>query len=315
MLKVVYVTGCLGFIGSYITRECLSRGWFVRGVDKCTYAANEQHLNEFQKNVNFAFDRCDICDLSFLYDCDYIINTAAETHVDNSITSSEEFVQSNICGVYNILNLIKSKKGHDMPVLLHFSTDEVYGDIISGEHTESSILRPSNPYSATKASGDMLITAWSRTHGIPYVLVRPSNNYGIGQYVEKLIPKACKFLKLGKTIPLHEAGEPVRTWLHAKDTTQAIMKIIYSNKKNCIFNISGTEQLKNIDVISQIVKIYYNDDVNIMDYVDLNFSRPGQDVRYSINCDKLEGLGWSPNHRLSDELPGVVEHYKDNFIW
>ena len=203
MTKIVYITGCLGFIGSYITHTCLEKGWYVKGVDKMTYAANNDLLKEFKKYPNFSFVKCDINDLEFLYECDYIINTAAETHVGNSIVKSDDFVHSNINGVHHLLELIRNYRGEgkDIPTLLHFSTDEVYGDVTEGEHLETDILNPSNPYSATKAAADQLILAWARTYDLPYVIVRPTNNYGIGQYVEKLIPKTCKCLKLGKKIP------------------------------------------------------------------------------------------------------------------
>tara|TARA_Y100000034_G_C6822127_1_gene370369 strand:+ start:565 stop:1101 length:537 start_codon:yes stop_codon:yes gene_type:complete len=178
-MKVVYVTGCLGFIGSYVTRACLEKGWQVRGVDKMTYAANVSLLDEFKQYSNFVFEKQDIKDMKWLYDCDYVINTAAETHVDNSIVNSGDFVESNIKGVHNLLELIKSKSNYKMPTLLHFSTDEVYGDILEGSHRETDMLSPSNPYSATKAAADQLVLAWARTHKVPYVIVRPTNNYGV----------------------------------------------------------------------------------------------------------------------------------------
>ena len=182
--KVVYVTGCLGFIGFHVTKACLDQGWYVRGIDKLTYAANISLLPELEKYDKFVFECQDINDLNVLYECDYVINTAAETHVDNSIANSDMFVKSNINGVHHLLKLIKNHHKFKMPVLLHFSTDEVYGDIVSGAHTEEHLLKPSNPYSATKAAADMLVTAWARTYGVPYVIVRPTNNYGIGQYTE-----------------------------------------------------------------------------------------------------------------------------------
>ena len=188
--KVVYVTGCLGFIGYHVAQHCLSKGWHVRGIDKGTYAANEDLLQELQLHDRFVFERKDINDIDFLYDCDYIINTAAETHVDNSIVSSDVFLRSNVNGVHHLLNLIKEKHRFKMPTLLHFSTDEVYGDIVDGSHVETDLLKPSNPYSATKAAADQLILAWARTFNVPYVIVRPTNNYGIGQHTEKFIPKS-----------------------------------------------------------------------------------------------------------------------------
>ena len=317
MKKIVYVTGCLGFIGSYVTRLCLDNGWYVKGVDKITYAANKNLLNEFEKYENFSFVHCDINDLKFLYDCDYIINTAAETHVGNSIANSDDFVKSNIDGVHNILELIRNYRQETgkMPTLLHFSTDEVYGDIAEGVHTETDLLKPSNPYSATKAAADMLILAWARTYGIPYVIVRPTNNYGIGQYVEKLIPKTCKYLNLGRKIPLHNNGTPVRNWLHAEDTANAIITIIQKNVKNEIYNICGGFEQTNLETIKQLLKCYKKNIVDINNYVDFSCNRNGQDVRYALDDSKLRSLGWSATKKFSIELPNIVNYYKDKFIW
>jgi len=317
MIKVVYITGCLGFIGSYITRTCLEKGWYVKGVDKITYAANKDLLDEFKKYPNFSFVHCDINDLKFLYDCDYVINAAAETHVGNSIASSVEFIKSNIDGVHNLLELIKNHRGENIkkPTLIHFSTDEVYGDIDKGAHTEIDLLKPSNPYSATKAAADMLIMAWGRTHKIPYIIVRPTNNYGVGQYVEKLIPKTCKYLKLGKKIPLHNNGSPIRNWLHAQDTTDAIIAIIKSEVENEIFNICGSFEQSNLDTVKKIL-IFNNLDLeDINKYIDWSCDRPGQDVRYSLDDSKLRNLGWKPKKQFDKELQSIINYYKNKFIW
>jgi len=315
--KAVYVTGCLGFIGSYVTRLCLQKGWYVKGVDKITYAANKDLLDEFNKYINFSFVHCDINDLKFLYDCDYIINTAAETHVGNSITSSAEFVKSNIDGVYNILELIKNHRGENSkkPILIHFSTDEVYGDIDEGVHTEKDLLKPSNPYSATKAAADMLIMAWGRTYKVPYIIVRPTNNYGIGQYVEKLIPKACKYLKIGKKIPLHNNGTPIRNWLHAQDTADAVVTIIESQVENEIFNICGGFEQSNLDTIKKILVANNINLKNIDEYIDWSFSRVGQDARYALDDSKLKKLGWKSKKQFDKELKRIVSYYKNIFIW
>lgn len=325
MKKIVYVTGCLGFIGSYVTQMCLDQGWYVIGVDKFTYAAQSHKLDEFSQNSRFKFIRSDINDLTALYDCDYVINTAAETHVDNSIVSSKEFLHSNINGVQNLLELIRKKDKFRMPTLLHFSTDEVYGDISEGSHTETDLLKPSNPYSATKAAADMLIIAWGRTFKIPYIIVRPTNNYGIGQYVEKLIPKTCKLLHLGKKIPLHNKGTPKRVWLHAKDTANAVITIINSNDNgeciNQIYNIGGNIELSNIDVVSKIINLNYWDKrleykyPDVEKFCDFTYSREGQDVRYSLDDSKLRKLGWDNLYKLDEELPHIVGYYKNNFIW
>ena len=315
-MKVVYITGCLGFIGSYVTRTCLKKGWYVKGVDKITYAANKDLLDEFNQYENFSFVNCDINDLKFLYDCDYIINTAAETHVGNSIANSDEFVSSNVNGVHNLLELIKNHRGENSqkPIFLHFSTDEVYGDIENGAHTETDLLKPSNPYSATKAAADMLVLAWARTYNLPYIIVRPTNNYGIGQYIEKLIPKTCKHFKLGRKIPLHNNGTPIRNWLHAQDTANAITAIIESGTGNEIYNICGGFEQSNIVTVEKILKEYFGN-YKISNYIDLSYNRQGQDVRYALDDSKLRSLGWEPKADFDQELKYIVEYYKNKFIW
>ena len=303
-------------MGSHVTRELLAQGWYVIGVDKCTYASNENFLEDFNKYKTFRFIKSDINDLDRLHDCDYVINMAAETHVDNSIISSGVFLHSNVNGVHHLLELIKQQPKHKQPVLLHFSTDEVYGDINAGAHTETDLLKPSNPYSASKAAADMLITAWARTYGLKYVIVRPTNNYGTGQYVEKLIPKSIKYLTLGKKIDLHDRGEPVRTWLHADDTAAAIVVIIKSGVVNEIYNISGNVEMPNREVIKKILTIYKSADAaaHWEDYI-FDSQRAGQDVRYAIDDLKLKALGWQPQANFDKALEDIVKYYTQNFIW
>lgn len=316
MKKVVYVTGCLGFMGIHVTRACLAAGYYVIGLDKMTYASNLWILEEFLQNPKFKWLQTDINDLDRLVDCDYIINMAAETHVDNSIMSSNIFLHSNINGVYNLLELVRRMPKYKQPILLHFSTDEVYGDIKDGSHTEKDVLKPSNPYSASKAAADMLITAWARTYGLKYIIVRPTNNYGIGQYVEKLIPKSIKYLELNRKIDLHDKGEPKRTWLHVSDTASAIISIINSHRVNEIYNISGNIELPNKEVIQKILN-YYFDNFDISNWVNytIDSNRDGQDVRYSIDDSKLKQLGWSPKINFDIALKEIVEYYRKNFIW
>jgi len=321
-MKVVYITGCLGFIGSYVTKACLQKGWYVKGVDKITYAANKTLLDEFKQYENFSFVHCDINDLKFLYECDYIINTAAETHVGNSIANSDEFIHSNINGVHHLLELIRNYRQETAktPILLHFSTDEVYGDINEGAHTEVDLLKPSNPYSATKAAADMLILAWSRTYNLPYIIVRPTNNYGIGQYVEKLIPKVCKMLHLGRKIPLHNNGTPVRNWLHAADTAEAVIKIIDAGIQNEIYNIAGGFEQTNYNTVKKVIDEYNkgrdpSDAMFTEWHLDLTYSRQGQDIRYALDDSKLRALGWEPKMIFDKELPNIVKYYKNKFIW
>ena len=316
-MKVVYVTGCLGFIGSYVTRKCLQKGWMVRGVDKVTYAANEDLLDEFNQYTNFVFERKDIKDIEFIYDCDYVINTAAESHVGNSIINSDAFISSNIVGVKNLLDLIrhKPKNCNKRPIFFHFSTDEVYGDIDKGAHTEEDLLKPSNPYSAAKAAADMLVLAWARTYDIEYVILRPTNNYGIGQYTEKLIPLSVKNLTRGQKVRLHNNGTPVRNWLHADDTAEAVMTIIESDKVNEIYNVAGGFEQTNIDTVKKILDCFYETLNGWESNVDFSYSRQGQDVRYALNDDKLRDLGWKPKKIIDKEIQSIVKYYKDNFVW
>ena len=317
MKKVVYVTGCLGFIGSYVTKQCLEKGWYVKGVDKITYAANKDLLTDFNQYPNFSFVNSDINDLKFLYDCDYVINTAAETHVGNSISDSDDFIHSNINGVHHLLELIRNyrQENGQTPIFLHFSTDEVYGDIERGAHTETDLLKPSNPYSATKAAADMLVLAWNRTYNLPYIIVRPTNNYGIGQYVEKLIPKACKYLKLGRKIPLHNNGTPIRNWLHANDTATAVITIIESGNINEIYNICGGFEQSNLDTIKKLLILYNINESGIDQYINFSVNRQGQDVRYALDDSKLQELGWAPKANFDTELINIVDYYKNKFIW
>jgi len=316
-VKIVYITGCLGFMGAYATRKALSRGWMVRGIDKITYAANSDLLGEFRQYPNFTFEKMDIKDLKRIYDCDYIINFAAESHVGNSIVNSDDFVESNIIGVKNLLELVRFKPANcnDKPVFFHISTDEVYGDIEDGTHTERDLLKPSNPYSAAKAAGDMLIHAWARTYGVNYVILRPTNNYGIGQYPEKLIPLAVKNLSRGKKIRLHEGGTPIRNWLHADDTAEAVMTIIDSGSTNEIYNVAGGFEQANIDTVKKIIKAFHGTMDNWEKCVDFDAQREGQDVRYALNDRKLKNLGWKPKKKFDDEIQKIVKFYKENFIW
>ena len=314
-MKILYVTGCLGFIGYHVTKKFLDEGHYVYGIDSKTYASNKDFLYELLEYKNFTFDGCDINNIERLVDCDYFINTAAETHVDNSIVSSDVFLRSNINGVHKILELIKQKPKSRRPTLIHFSTDEVYGDLVTGFHTETDLLKPSNPYSATKAAADMLVLAWARTYDIPYVIVRPTNNYGIGQYVEKFIPKACKNLSLGKPIVMHDNGNPVRTWLHVSDTANAVFVLVLMSIKNDIFNISGNYEEKNIVVARKIIDNYFGHNVDYDKYMDFSEKRQGQDVRYAINDSKLRDLGWSCRADFDTGLKEIVEWHRENFIW
>lgn len=317
-MKLIVITGCLGLIGNYVTTKCLEQGWKVYGIDKQTYAANNWALKEFNKNPNFTFRKEDIVKLDNLPDCDYVINLAAESHVGNSIIDSNQFIETNINGVKNLLDILRFKQENvfNRPVLIHFSTDEVYGDIEEGQHTELDLLKPSNPYSASKAAADMLILAWARTYGLKHIIVRPTNNYGIGQYPEKLIPISVKCLMMDKKIRLHNKGTPIRTWLHAEDTANAIITIINSKVTNEIYNVSGGFEQSNSETVRKIIESYLKfKEIDFSNYVDLSYVRQGQDIRYSLDDTKIRKLGWSPKKDFDSEIKKIVEYYKTNFIW
>jgi len=314
-IKTVCVTGCLGFIGSHFTRSALKRGWRVWGIDKKTYAAREELLVEFRKSPSFEFRDADIATLDHLYDVDYVVNFAAETHVDNSIVDASRFLHSNILGVQNLLELIRAKRHYEMPVLVQVSTDEVYGDLKDGVHKPSDPLRPSNPYSASKASADMLIMAWHRTHGVPYMIVRPTNNYGIGQYPEKLIPKAVKHLALGKPIPLHGDGTCRRNWLHVEDTAEGIATVIEKGRPSTIYNIAGNRELANKDVVRQVLKAYFGRSVPLERYAKFAFVRQGEDIRYGVDDSSLRALGWKNRRVFEREIVRIVRYFRNKVVW
>ena len=316
-MKIIFATGCLGFMASDFVRAALNKNWKVYGVDKLTYAANVELLREFNSYPNFKFIQKDINDLKYFEDCDYIINYAASSHVENRITDSKEFIKTNILGVKNILELIKNKHDNcnDKPTLIQISTDEVYGDITTGEHFETDILNPSNPYSASKAAGDLLILAWARTHNLKYIILRPTNNYGRFQYPEKLIPLSVKNLLRGKKIRLHNKGEPIRNWLNVSDTTSAVFTVIESGITNEIYNIAGGFEQSNKETVKKIIKYFHGTEENWEQYVDLNHVRKGQDVRYALNDDKIRKLGWKPVKNFDKEIEDLVEFYKRNTRW
>jgi len=232
------------------------------------------------------------------------------------------FIKSNIDGVRNLLDIINSRiiLRSDKPIFFQISTDEVYGDLQEGVFDESSELKPSNPYSATKAAADLLIQAYARTYGIEYIIARPSNNYGYFQYPEKLIPLAVKRLSRGKKIKLHNAGKPIRTWTHSEDTTNAIITLYEKAERNRVYNISSEYEQTNLDTVTKIINSYFvgriNRNVpNIEEFLDLSFDRPGQDIRYAISCEPLRSLQWRPEKVFDEEIVKLVENYKREFVW
>lgn len=307
---IFVVTGCEGFIGRNFVNLLLNKGHFVYGIDKLTYASRQYSEIVYEKHTNYRLIVEDIRDIKFLPDCDYVVNFAAESHVDNSIGSSESFLETNVLGTKNLLHLCRSK--YKKPLFVQISTDEVYGESPTGSCDEESILKPGNPYSASKASADMLVKAWSKTYGIPYLIIRPSNNYGRLQYPEKLIPATIKNYLAKRKLLLHDEGKPVRTWLNVADTCTGVYTAITTSSDNEIYNISSQDIYTNLYVVSRIFEILnekYKYFTTIGEFVDYNYKRPGQDIRYNVDDNKLKNLGWDNKYRFDDTIESIVLDY------
>jgi dTDP-glucose 4,6-dehydratase len=287
---IFLVTGGRGFIGSHFVELALSKNHSVIDVDNMGYASN--NVLPHDNHPNYKLLKEDIVNLKHLPRCDVLINFAAESHVDNSIKDTSPFIYSNILGVHNLLELVRGKQKYDRPLFFQISTDEVYGDIIDGSFTEDDRLTPSNPYSATKASAEMLVLSYHRTYGLDYIITRSGNNYGERQYEEKLIPKCISCLDSGKKIPIHGDGSYIRDWTYVKDNVEGLLFLIENDIRNDIYNISADNNMTNLQVVDEILSWKGKTRNEIM-FVE---NRWGQDVRYSINCDKIRKLGWKPKH-------------------
>lgn len=289
----ILITGCAGFIGSHVVEEFLKCGNYrIFGFDKLTYAGNLNNLSKSKKDQNFKFIKGDICDHKHMSQIckdnkiKWIINLAAETHVDNSIISCKNFIKTNIEGTSVILKICKDQNIN----LLHFSTDEVYGTKLKGVFKESDILNPKNPYSATKAAADHLIKSFENTYNINSVIVRPSNNYGPRQHKEKLLPKIIDCIRKNKKIPIYGNGKQTREWTYVKDTAKAVKFILENATFGEIYNITSSYELENIELV-KIVTEKLN--VNYKNNVVFIKDRLGHDKRYAISNKKLKKLGYS----------------------
>jgi dTDP-glucose 4,6-dehydratase len=312
------VTGAAGFIGSNFVR--MVAGGKIQGVssvavlDKLTYAGVKENLTQAKKISNYTFTEGDICDAdlvaSMLKDVDAVINFAAESHVDRSISGATDFVQSNIVGVQTLLDAIKDSKRKIR--FLQVSTDEVYGSIESGSWTEDWPLQPNSPYSASKASGDLLARSYQRTHGIDVMITRCSNNYGTHHFPEKLIPLFITNLIEGKKVPLYGTGENVRDWLHVDDHCRGIYLVLINGLSGEIYNIGGGRELTNNEITRLILEAMGADESSI-EYVE---DRKGHDLRYSVDWTKINReLGYNPQVKFEDGLRETIQWYRDNESW
>lgn len=301
---IFLVTGGLGFIGKHFVRRALDMGCFVKNVDKISYAADLKVAAEFSAHPNYRFFEADVVGLDFLPECDAVVHFAAESHVDNAITSNRKFCETNFLGTQNLLELIRFKQAAERPLFVQISTDEVYGDIVEGAHGPRDPLIPSNPYSATKAAADMLVMSWGRTYEIAWIIARPTNNYGLHQYPEKLIPKSVWRMKRGLPAIMHGDGSYVRSWLHVEDTVDALLALIGKGSPQRIYNIGSGTELRNIDVLRMIATHLGVPEEDAWTTVK---DRSGQDVRYSLDDSDLRALGWAPTRHLAEELPGIID--------
>lgn len=326
------VTGGAGFIGSAVVRQAIAKGHSVLNVDKLTYAANLDNIAEVTDHPEYEFAQKDICDQPAMTDLitgfkpDAVMNLAAETHVDRSIDGPRAFIDANILGTYSLLQAartyVESGGAPEGFRFHHISTDEVYGSLgPTGEFTETSPYQPNSPYSAAKASSDMLTRAWHETFGLPVVVTNCSNNYGPFQFPEKLIPVVILNALEGRSIPVYGKGDNVRDWLYVGDHAEALLLVAEQGKLGEIYNIGGRAERTNIELIRMICSILdemlpasaHAPHAELIEFVN---DRPGHDKRYAINCDKIEReLGWSPSVSVEEGIRRTVEWYLENRKW
>lgn len=332
----ILITGGAGFIGSALIRYLIGHtSHTVINIDKLTYAGNLESLINVKDNPRYSFERLDICDSVGLknifnkYKPDAVMHLAAESHVDRSIGKPDSFIQTNIIGTYNLLEIARSywqALGKNNSFRFHhISTDEVYGDLSdTGNYfTETTAYTPSSPYSASKASADHLVRAWHRTYKLPTIITNCSNNYGPYHYPEKLIPLTILNALAGKPIPIYGKGQQIRDWLYVDDHVKALVLVIESGKTGETYNIGGHNEQKNIDVVLQICAIldklapqHPSNIKNYSDLITLVKDRPGHDLRYAIDASKIQKeLNWAPEETFKTGLLKTVQWYIDNQKW
>lgn len=280
----ILATGCAGFIGSHFVEESISCGDSIVGVDSLTYAGKLSNMINFQDSIHFYKENiCNTAEILKIvknHNTEWIVNFAAETHVDNSIQSCDEFIKTNIFGVKSLLDICKETGTK----LMQISTDEVYGTASDRSFLETDVLSPGNPYSATKAAAEHLVTSYANTYGIVYLIARPSNNFGPRQHAEKLIPTIFKSVLSDKKVPIYGSGNNIRDWLFVKDTAKIIRKIIDSGTINNAYNVTASNEMPNVNIIKKILSMCNKDfDDSTMFIKD----RLGHDFRYSIDNRKL----------------------------
>lgn len=314
MNRCIAVTGCAGFIGRYVTEKLLARGDLVYGIDALTYAADPTLPSKWlAQHPRFKFVSSDINALGAWPDVDAVIHLAAETHVDNSFDASERFFRTNVLGTLHLLEMTRARARDAQMTFVQVSTDEVYGEILEGTCDETAPLNPSSPYAASKAAADCAVLAWGRTYKLPYRIIRPSNCYGLGQYPEKLIPKAVRRMTLGQRIPLHGDGKALRSWLWVDDCANAILAVLDKGRDGQVYNVPGASQASAMEVALWIVRAFGDGDDQ--ERLQFGFERPGLDRRYAVRDTQLEALGWKATGELERDLPALVEAERKTLRW
>jgi len=320
-MQKIIVTGGLGFIGSNLIDLLLKKKFFVINIDKISYSSNFYNVKEFKKNKNYKFIKCNLNNNKKLlniinkYRPSGIFNLAAETHVDRSIDGPKDFIESNIVGVFNLLEvfrnyIIKNKKAK----LIHVSTDEVYGDVLKGRSNENYPYKPSSPYAASKASSDHLVYSYVKTYKIPAIITNCSNNYGPKQHPKKLIPKIIFNILNNKPLPIYGKGKNSREWIYVMDHCEALLKVFKKGKVGEFYNIGSNINLTNIKITKVLLNIA-NKNFKIGSNVKIRYvkDRPGHDLRYAIDSKKIKKkLKWLPTTKIKDGIKKTFLWYQSN---
>ena len=315
-MKTYLVTGGAGFIGSRFVNFILEKYDDVRvvNIDKLTYAGNPENIKELSDDERHIFCKDDICneqrikEIFQLYKPNYVVNFAAESHVDRSIGKPEDFIQTDVFGTFILL---EASRKHKIEKFIQISTDEVYGSTLGDPFRETDTLMPSSPYSASKTAADRLAYSYFKTYDLPVIITRASNNYGSYQYPEKLIPLFITNAMDDKPMPLYGDGLNVRDWLYVEDHCSAVDFIISKGVDGEVYNVGGGNELTNIVITDTILKMT-DKSSDLIKFVD---DRPGHDRRYALDCTKLTDLGWKAETDFEDAMKNTVEWYQNNRSW